>query len=163
MAGGALGGGIVVLAGLQWLTANTTDLPRIEEVAFDVRSMVFIAAVTIMTAVLSGLPQAWRRTRVTSIYRPHLRNVAYHAWPWHPHRLRDAIVISAQVAFAVILMAGSGLLVRSFQHLQSTAPGFYLRGVLVTPIFSTTFTTTPARKPGRSPGHCLNGWPRSPV
>ena len=35
----------------------------------------------------------------------------------------------------MILMAGSGLLVRSFQELRSTAPGFDPRGVLVVPIF----------------------------
>ena len=66
LAGGTLGG-VIALAGLQWLPAIAADLPRIEEVAFDVRSMAFITAVTIMTAVLSGLPQAWRRTRVTAI------------------------------------------------------------------------------------------------
>ena len=52
----------------------------------------------------------------------------------HRHLLRDAIVVS-QVAMAVVLMAGSGLLVRSFLHLRGADPGFDPRGVLVAPIF----------------------------
>lgn len=132
LAGGLLGAALT-LAGLRWLPVVGTDLPRVEEVAFDVRSVLFIAAMTIMTAVLSGLPQAWRRTRVTDITG--LTSATLRTTPaGGTHRLRDAIVI-AQVALAVILMAGSGLLVRSFQHLQSTAPGFDPRGVLVAPIF----------------------------
>jgi hypothetical protein len=48
--------------------------------------------------------------------------------------LRDGIVI-AQVALAVVLLAGSGLLVRSYLHLRATHPGFDPRGVLVAPVF----------------------------
>ena len=132
LAGGALGAAITV-AGLQWLPAITADLPRLNEVAFDGRALLFISVVTILTAVLSGLPQAWRRTRVTAITgltSATLRTTQSRG----THRLRDGMVI-AQVALAVILMAGSGLLVRSFQQLRSTAPGFDPRGVLVVPVF----------------------------
>ncbi len=132
LVGGAMGAAIT-FAGLRWLPAITTDLPRMDEVAFDGRAVMFIAVVTIMAAVMSGLPQAWRRTRVTAITGLNSATLrATHGGG--AHRLRDAIVI-AQVALAVILMAGSGLLVRSFQQLRSTAPGFDPRGVLVAPIF----------------------------
>ena len=50
------------------------------------------------------------------------------------HLLRDCIVV-AQVAMAVVLMAGSGLLVRSFLPCDDADPGFDPRGVLVAPIF----------------------------
>lgn len=130
---GGVAGAAITVAGLRWLPTMLTDLPRIDEVAFDARSVAFIAAVTIMSAVLSGLPQAWRRTRVTAIAG--LTSATRGTTRGRDsHRLRDAIVI-AQVALAVILMAGSGLLVRSFQELRSTAPGFDPRGVLVVPIF----------------------------
>jgi hypothetical protein len=46
-------------AGLRWLPSITTDLPHGKWL--DVRSVMFIAAVTIVAAVISGLPQAWRR------------------------------------------------------------------------------------------------------
>ena len=132
LVGGVFGAAITV-AGLRWLPTILTDLPRIDEVAFDVGSAAFLAGVTIMSAVLSGLPQAWRRTRVTAIAG--LSSTTRGSTRGRDsHRLRDAIVI-AQVALAVILMAGSGLLVRSFQQLRSTAPGFDPRGVLVVPVF----------------------------
>ena len=132
LVGGVFGAAITV-AGVRWLPTILSDLPRIDEVAFEVRSVAFIAAVTIMSAVLSGLPQAWRRTRVTAIAG--LSSTTRGSTRGRDsHRLRDAIVI-AQVALAVILMSGSGLLVRSFQQLRSTAPGFDPRGVLVVPIF----------------------------
>jgi predicted permease len=130
---GGMVGAAITIVGLRWLPSMLTDLPRIDEVAFDVRALAFIAAVTIMSAVLSGLPQAWRRTRVTAIAG--LTTATKGTTRGRDsHRLRDAIVV-AQVALAVILMAGSGLLVRSFQELRSTAPGFDPRGVLVVPIF----------------------------
>jgi putative ABC transport system permease protein len=50
------------------------------------------------------------------------------------HRLRDAIVV-AQVAVAVVLLAASGLLVRSFFHLRDADSGFDPRGVLLAPVF----------------------------
>jgi putative ABC transport system permease protein len=48
--------------------------------------------------------------------------------------VRDAIVVT-QIAMAVVLTIGSGLLVRSFVHLRAAEPGFDPRGVLVAPIF----------------------------
>jgi putative ABC transport system permease protein len=131
-AGGTLG---LVLAagGLTWLPAFISDLPRVSEVAFDARAIAFIAAVTVVSAVLSGVPQAWRRARVSPMAG--ISAAARTTTPGAPqHRLRDAIVI-AEVAMAVILMLGSGLLVRSFLQLQATDPGFDPRGVLVAPVF----------------------------
>lgn len=44
----------------------------------------------------------------------------------------------AEIALAVVLVAGSGLLVRSVLHLRATDPGFDARGVLVAPVFLDT-------------------------
>lgn len=130
--GGAIGAAIAA-AGLRLLPRLSADLPRLEEVGIDARALLFIAAVTSLSAIVSGLPQAWRRARLTSAASlaggsPRLtagRQV---------HLLRDAIVV-AQVGTAVVLMAGSGLLVRSYLHLRNANPGFDPRGVLVAPIF----------------------------
>jgi predicted permease len=131
-AGGMLGVAIAA-AGLGLLPALSADLPRLDEVSLDSRALLFVAAVTILTAVLSGLPQAWRQARatvMTSLGGFGARTTTGAG----RHALRDAIVI-AQVALAVVLLAGSGLLVRSFWNLRATDPGFDPRGVLVVPIF----------------------------
>ena len=102
----------------------------------DNRALLFIAAVTILTALFSGLPQAWRRTRASAI--PASGGLALRTTASaQRHALRDGIVI-AQVALAVVLLAGSTLLVRSYLHLRATDPGFDPRGVLVAPVFLDT-------------------------
>jgi putative ABC transport system permease protein len=131
-AGGLLGV-VIAAAGLRVLPVLSADLPRLDEVSLDDRTLLFIAAITLFTGVLSGLPQAWRRSRtteVTSFGGFGARTTAGSG----RHALRDAIVI-AQVALAAVLLAGSGLLVRSYLHLRTTDPGFDPRGVLVAPVF----------------------------
>jgi putative ABC transport system permease protein len=115
------------------LPAITTDLPRLNEVSMDLRALAFIAALTLVTAVLSGLPQAWRRSHATSVASLDGFGARTTAGG-RRHVMRDAIAIS-QIALAMVLLAGAGLLVRSFSHLRATDPGFEPRGVLVAPIF----------------------------
>ncbi len=130
---GGLLGVAIAAAGLRILPRLTSDLPRIDEVVFDYRAAAFVAAVTALSALLSGLPQAWRRTRVAPIAGLAGGSQRMTGGAGR-HFLRDSIVV-AQVALAVVLLAASGLLVRSFLHLRGTDPGFDPRGVLVAPIF----------------------------
>ncbi|HSC27583.1 MAG TPA: ABC transporter permease, partial [Vicinamibacterales bacterium] len=131
-AGGALGAAIAA-AGLRVLPALAVDLPRLDEVAFDLRTVVFIAGATFVAAVVSGLPQAWYRTRlaVAAAGSPRMTDNR------RRHAFRDAMV-ACQVALAVVLLMGSGLFVRSFLHLRGTDPGFDPDNVLVAPVFLDT-------------------------
>ena len=133
MAGG-LAGGVLASLGLRALPLVTSDLPRLDEVALDARALFFVAGATVLAAIVSGVPPAWRRTRaapISGIAGSSQRTTRSH------HLLRDAMVV-AQVALSVVLLAGSGLLVRSFVHLSATDSGFDPRGVLVLPIFLDT-------------------------
>jgi putative ABC transport system permease protein len=126
-------GASIAGVGLKLLPALTTDLPRLNEVAFDWRALAFITALTVFSALVSGLPQAWRRTRVSpqaALSSGTLRTTGGAERHW----LRDGFVV-LQVAMAAILMTGSGLLVRSFLQLRAVDPGFDPRGVLVAPVF----------------------------
>ena len=131
--GGTIGA-VIAVAGLRLLPSFTTDLPRLREVSFDLGALLFIAAVTALSAILSGFPQAWRGIRAAPSVG--LSSGTLRATEGiERHALRDGIVI-AQVAMAVVLMTASGLLVRSYQQLRSTDPGFDPRGVLVGADFS---------------------------
>jgi putative ABC transport system permease protein len=129
--GGVLGAALagVVQPVLPRLTAN---LPRLHEVALDARALLFCFVVTAMSAVLSGLPQAWRRVRGAPAIGLSGSRTTTDAR--HRHLIRDAIVV-AQFAMAVVLLGGSVLLVRSYIHLRDIDPGFNPQGVLVVPVF----------------------------
>ena len=130
---GGVAGAAVAAAGVRVLPALTTALPRLNEVAFDYRALAFIAGVTALAAMLSGLPQAWRRTRVAPLADLSAGTVRV-SEGLDRHWFRSGIVV-IQVAMALVLMMGSGLLVRSFLQLRGTDPGFDPSGVLVAPVF----------------------------
>lgn len=132
--GGALGVGVAWLA-VRALPALVPDLPRIGDVALDGRVLGFAVAATTLAALVSGGPAAWRRAHAAAPAGALTasRRVAGPA----PHRWRDTLA-TAQVALAVVLVLGSGLLIRSVQALGAVDPGFEPRGVLVAPIFLDT-------------------------
>lgn len=133
----ALVGGLVGVAlaagGLRLIPLLVPDFPRLHEVALSVRVVSFAFAVTAVAAVLSGLLPAWRGARAEPASG--LRGASVRTTGGsRQHRVRDGLVV-AQVALALILLCGSGLLVRSFLALRAADPGFTPAGVLVAPIF----------------------------
>ncbi len=78
------------------------------------------------TAILSGLPPAWRMVRADVANS--LRESGRGLTAGH-HRLRAGLVI-AQVAVALVLLVAASLLIRSFQRLMEVDPGFDARHLL---------------------------------
>jgi predicted permease len=118
--GGLLG---VALAG--WLldlvrTVGPADLPRLDEVGLDGRILAVSALVTLGAGVLFGLAPALGVARgdLQRWLREGGRSLAGSG-----QRVRDALVV-AEVALAVVLLAGAGLLIRSFGRLTTVDPGF---------------------------------------
>ena len=123
--GGALG---LVLAqwgldGIRVLGAGS--VPRLQEIAIDRGVLAFTAFVSIATGLLFGLVPVWRAGRVPvhETLKDAARGSAAGGGWSRGHGLRRALVI-AEVALAVMLVAGAGLLVRSFLRLQQVEPGF---------------------------------------
>ncbi len=121
----ALAAGVagVVLAryGTAWLVAlNADDIPRSETIALDGGVLGFALAVTLATALLFGLLPAWRAVRgdLAGELKEGGRNQAGGGV-----RLRSALVL-AEVALALVLLVGSGLLIRTFGQLLDVEPGF---------------------------------------
>ena len=133
--GGVLGVGLAA-GGLQVLPRLVPDFPRLDEVTLDLRALWFALGVTTLAAFSSGLLPAWRGARTEparGLGAVSQRTTA----ATQQHLVRDALVI-CQVALALVLLCGAGLLIRSFLELRAADPGFDPGGVLVAPIFLDT-------------------------
>ena len=128
-AGGALG---VLLAGvgIRALQASPSglDLPRMSEVHVDGRVVLFAVVVTTLAAVLVSLLPVWRSRRLVPAVVLKSSSRSATAGP-ERQRARSALVIG-QVAIALVLVAGSALMARSFARLRDVSPGFSPQGVL---------------------------------
>lgn len=102
------------------------ELPRLEEIALDLRVLGAAAGAAVVTGLMVGLSPAV--TAVRAMARPALGS-GLRSGQGGGGRLRDALVVS-QLALALVLLAGAGLLLRSFVELSGVDPGFRADGVL---------------------------------
>ena len=122
VAGGALGVGLAVALLHQIRASVGTDLPRVSEIVVEGRVLTFAVGVTVLAALLAGVAPAFRATRTTLFAR--LRSGAHgSAGSRHDARARG-VLVAAQFALALVLLIGSGLLLRSFRNLQNVDLGF---------------------------------------
>jgi putative ABC transport system permease protein len=140
---GGLAGTALAFEALQLLRVLATTLPRrdlgpgvtmprLDEIAIDVPVLVFTLSVALMTGVVCGLLPAWRHARAREADR--LRERV--ATP----RLRGLLVV-AEIAMAMMLLVGGGLLIRSFAKLATQDLGYDANRVL-------TFQSTTGRTRG---------------
>jgi len=98
------------------------DVPRLDQVHIDSGALAFTAAVCLLTAVISGLVPALQAARLAPVaaFREMGRGFSE---GMRTGRLRNILVVS-ELALAIVLLAGAGLLIRSFAHLRQVNPGF---------------------------------------
>ncbi|HEY2824468.1 MAG TPA: ADOP family duplicated permease, partial [Gemmatimonadales bacterium] len=127
VAGGAAG--LLVarwgLSGLVVLAARL--IPPATSVTLDARVTAFNFLVAALSGLACGVIPAWQATRVDPV--DDLKQGRGAGDAPRRHRLRDALVV-AQVASALVLLTGAGLLIRSFSRLQSLDSGIKTEGVL---------------------------------
>ncbi len=119
LVGGAMGL-LVAVAASAALRLVATDLPRMDEIALDVRTVLYTLAITTLVALLCGLLPAIRTARDGLAA---VRNEAGRTQVSSRHSLQW-LLVGTQVALSVTLLAGAGLFVRSFQELWRLDPGF---------------------------------------
>jgi putative ABC transport system permease protein len=126
---GAALGWVLALAGLRALQASSgaEAIPRIEGVVLDWRTAAVACSVAAISAVLAGLLPAIVSSRSNLVET--LRDSGRTSTSGTDARLRRGLVV-AEVALAVILLAGAGLLIRSLVRLLEVDPGFKAAGVL---------------------------------
>ena len=100
------------------------SVPRLDEVRVDLWTVLFALGATVVAGSLCGLAAAWRRGPAASGLRSTRGNTAQGA-----ERIRTFLV-SAQVAVALVLMVGAGLLIASFANLLAEDPGMDPAGIL---------------------------------
>lgn len=118
-----LAGLVVAHLGVRFLLSISPDaVARAQEVGLDGRLLLFAAAVTVLTALVFGLVPAVRGSRVdlTADLREGSRGAAGGRGST---RVRTALV-ATQVALALVLLIGAGILIKSFSALQSQDYGF---------------------------------------
>ena len=112
--------------------AAPPSLPRVDDITFDLPVVVIWIATTLLAALATGIAPAVRAARVdlSDALRGADRSAAeaYRGAP--ARRMRDTLLV-LEAAFAVILIAGAGLLARSFVKLMAVDPGYTADGVLI--------------------------------
>jgi predicted permease len=128
-AAGAVLGVALAYAALRLLLRFVPDgLPRSSEIAIDLTSLGVAALIAVVTGLFFSAVPFIRSG--TSELTPTLRDGTRGSTSGRERqRVRHAFVI-AQVALALILLVGSGLLARSFQRMRAVDPGFDPAGVL---------------------------------
>ena len=129
--GGALGLALG-FAGIRWLLSiNTAGLPRVGDnggaVHLDWQIVAFTAAVSIATGLLFGIAPAIHAARED--LNGVLREGSGAAGGGRHNRLRSSLVV-LEVALALTLVIGSGLLIRTSLALRAVSPGFDAHNVL---------------------------------
>jgi putative ABC transport system permease protein len=122
LAGGALGAALGIAGLRALLAANPESIPRALEIGLDWKVLLFTLGVSIVTGLIFGMaPLLHLREQVVTISLKEggQRSTAGSARA----RVRNGLVM-AEVALAVVLVVGAGLLIRSFQKLMTVDPGF---------------------------------------
>ena len=124
--GGALGM-VVASAGVRALLAlSPSELPRLHAIRVDGPVFAFAAGITVLLGIVIGLIPAWHASRFELSQT--LQQSSQRTSGSHQFTRRTFVV--TEVALALVLLVGAGLLLRSLQRLFAVSPGFDATGVL---------------------------------
>lgn len=145
--GGALGL-LISLWGVDLLTAlMPVDVPRITGLQPDWRVLLFTLAASVLTGVLCGIAPAWSASNINLTEA--MKEGGRHSTSGRSQNLFRDVLVVGQIAIALTLLTGAGLLLRSFIHLQQVNPGFDSRNLL-------TATVVLSSDRYEKPEHILN-------
>jgi predicted permease len=118
--GGLLGLALAWIATKAIVAALPAELPRATEVSLDTRVLLFTLAVSLLAGIVFGLAPALKtsRTNLQDVLRPSGRGSS-----GVRHRLQG-LFVAVQVAMALVLLIGAGLMLRSLAALWRVNPGY---------------------------------------
>jgi predicted permease len=104
------------------------NLPRLSEIGIDRTVLLFTGGITLLSAVLFGLAPALKRVSpaaLGSLVKSGARTSA-----GRDRQITRNMLVVVQTAMALVLLIGSGLMVRSFWEIKNVNPGFVAEDVL---------------------------------
>jgi len=145
----AVGGAVGLL--MAWaalgplLRLAADSVPQGVPIGLDLPVLAFTALVSLLTGILFGIVPALRTARLDLRETLNEGSRGTTSGPGQ-HRLRGALV-AMEIALAVLLLVGSGLLLRSFSRLQEVPPGFQPDHLFVAdlPLSETAYAEPPRR------------------
>ena len=144
----ALAGGIAGVALAYWgvgsiRALSPTSLPRVDEMRVDWRALLFAMGAVVSTSFVFGLLPALRAADPDA--QLELKGGSRTTGSGPQHRLRG-LLVSTQVALAVVLLVGAGLLTRSFLLVTTLDRGYQSHHVLTGTIFIWQWNRTQAAR-----------------
>jgi predicted permease len=127
LAGGALGACVAAWGTQAAIRLLPETLPRAEDVGLDGHVLVFTFAISILTGVVFGLVPALKMSR--SNPQENLKGSGRGSSA--ARRRAQSVFVVCEMALALVLLTGAGLMIRTLARLWSINPGFNPRNVLV--------------------------------
>ena len=125
--------GVIGLALSAWLiklliAISPPNTPRFDEIAINWQVFAFAFGVTILAGLLFGLVPAVQTSRTD--LNETLKDGGRSGGPGASRNRIGGFLIVSEVALSFVLLAGAGLLIKSFMHLREINPGFEADNVL---------------------------------
>ena len=142
---GAAGGIVLSIWGLELLKQiGARTIPRLAEVNVDLVVLIVTAVVAVGTGILFGLIPAFASAKpeLTEALKEGGRSSTTGA---RRNQIRNSLVV-AEIALALVLLVGAGLLLKSYARVQNIDPGFDRRNVLTAEMRSSGAEISAARK-----------------
>lgn len=126
--GGAFIGVLIAEACLRVIRAlEATAIPRLDTIRLDLGVLGFAVGAVLLSTLLSAIAPGLRAARAVAYPGPVAD--ARTTGSAHRHRLQDRLVVG-QLALAVVVVVGTGFMIRSFRALVDVPLGFEPRGML---------------------------------